>query len=157
MRTQKSTKYYFAYGSNCNLDQMARRCPLAKVNAPVTLPNYALVFNGVASIKRRNGSAVKGVLWEITPDCEQQLDRYEGFPRLYEKKNVTVCTEDGTTFKAMVYVMTREYNKPALPTVTYYDGIKAGFQQNGIPTESLEAALGETRKKIRVEEGINHA
>ena len=33
-------KYYFAYGSNCNLDQMAFRCPKATVVGPVTLSNY---------------------------------------------------------------------------------------------------------------------
>ena len=54
-------KYYFAYGSNCNLDQMAFRCPKATVVGPVTLRNYRLTFNGksngwgVANVRRRNG------------------------------------------------------------------------------------------------------
>ena len=142
MKTPK--RLYFAYGSNCNLDQMAHRCPRAKNAGVVTLRNYTLVFNGVASIRRRNGAEVMGVLWEITPDCEHSLDRYEGYPRLYEKKNVTVYTGDGAPIKAMVYVMTPEYRRAAMPTTVYYDGIEAGFRQNDIPTDTLRSALNNT-------------
>ena len=144
--TPKTTKerYYFAYGSNCNLNQMAARCPKATVCVPVTLRNYTLIFNGVASIKRRNGSVVMGLLWKITPDCERSLDRYEGYPRLYVKRNVTVFAADGSSCRAMVYVMAKEYNSPALPTDCYYNGIREGFLQNNIPVETLEAALNET-------------
>ena len=36
--------YYFAYGSNINLNQMAVRCPDAKVVEPAVLENYELLF-----------------------------------------------------------------------------------------------------------------
>jgi hypothetical protein len=49
-----------------------------------------------------------------------------------------------------------EHNSPALPTPAYYDGIMAGFEQNGIPTDTLEAALLETRKKIEAAGGTKH-
>ena len=39
-------KYYIAYGSNLNLEQMARRCPTAKVVGSTTLKNYRLMFRG---------------------------------------------------------------------------------------------------------------
>ena len=38
--------YYFAYGSNMNLDQMAYRCPAASVVEPVHLEGYRLTFCG---------------------------------------------------------------------------------------------------------------
>ena len=38
--------YYFAYGSNMNLDQMAYRCPAASVVEPVYLEGYRLTFCG---------------------------------------------------------------------------------------------------------------
>ena len=36
--------YYFAYGSNMNLDQMAYRCPAASVVENVRLEGYRLTF-----------------------------------------------------------------------------------------------------------------
>ena len=38
--------YYFAYGSNMNLDQMAYRCPAASVVENVRLDGYRLTFCG---------------------------------------------------------------------------------------------------------------
>ena len=146
-------RYYFAYGSNCNLDQMAHRCPKASVVSPVTLRNYRLTFNGrrdgwgVANIRRRNGSEVTGLLWEITPECERSLDRYEGFPRLYEKKNVTVETDAGERIKAMVYTMTNGYRDPALPSRDYLNGIITGFRQNGMNPQPVLDALDATERE----------
>ena len=94
-------KLYFAYGSNINLDQMAQRCPDARVVGPVTLENYELLFRGnlrgagVATIAPREGSTVHGLLWNITPECERSLDYYEGYPHLYGKEPVTVHGHDG--------------------------------------------------------------
>ena len=78
--------YYFAYGSNMNLDQMAYRCPAASVVEPVQLEGYRLTFcgrgkgSGVATILPEEGSYVDGVLWRISERDEQHLDHYEGFP-----------------------------------------------------------------------------
>ena len=38
------TKLYGAYGSNMSLDQMAHRCPNAKVVGTGSLENYKLTF-----------------------------------------------------------------------------------------------------------------
>lgn len=43
--------YYFAYGSNMNLDQMAYRCPAASVVENVRLDGYRLTF--VAGERKR--------------------------------------------------------------------------------------------------------
>ena len=37
-------RYYFAYGSNMNLEQMKYRCPAAEVVENVRLENYRLAF-----------------------------------------------------------------------------------------------------------------
>lgn len=73
-------RLYFAYGSNINLDQMERRCPNAEVVGPVTLNGYRLLFrggypnHGVATIAPDPTKQVKGLLWRLTPECEQSLD-----------------------------------------------------------------------------------
>lgn len=93
--------YYFAYGSNMNLDQMAYRCPAASVVEKVKLEGYRLTFCGrgkgcgVATILPEEGSRVEGVLWKITPECEKSLDFYEGYPHLYGKETVLVQGKDG--------------------------------------------------------------
>ena len=84
-------KLYFAYGSNINLEQMALRCPAAQIVGPVVLENYELLFrgnargNGVATIAPKTGSQVYGLLWRITPACEQSLDFYEAIPGYIKK------------------------------------------------------------------------
>ena len=139
---------YFAYGSNINLNQMAFRCPDATVIGPVTLENYELLFRGngdgfgVATIEPKEGGKVFGLLWNITPDCEKSLDRYEGYPHLYDKQTVTVRDGSGKTIPVMAYVMTREWTRlPTVPSKTYYNGIQDGFRQNNLPTGSLRDAL----------------
>lgn len=147
---------YFAYGSNINLDQMARRCPAAEVIGPVVLEDYELLFrgnsmnNGVATIAPRKGSQVHGLLWEITPVCEQSLDRYESYPTLYEKEQVTVRTKDGQEVSVMAYVMTdgELWRSPTMPSETYYHGIEEGFRQNGLPVSALKKAWEHTVKEV---------
>lgn len=145
-----SKRLYFAYGSNCNLGQMERRCPNAVKVGPVTLRNYKLTFNGrtrgggVASVRRSNGAEVRGLLWEITPECERNLDHYEGYPYLYEKKTVTVWKESGEKVRAMVYVMTAQFQTPAVPSSDYLYGIVEGFNENGMDASPVLAAAKET-------------
>ena len=81
------TKKYFAYGANTNNENMKYRCPLAINLGKLILPDYRLVFRGVADIEPYAGSSVQGVLWEITEDCEKSLDVYEGYPHLYRKES----------------------------------------------------------------------
>ena len=52
-------RYYFAYGSNMNLEQMKYRCPAAEVVENVRLENYRLAFRG-----RAPGNGVSTVLPE---------------------------------------------------------------------------------------------
>ena len=145
---------YFAYGSNIDLEQMARRCPAARVVGPATLENYELAFrgSGFATIVLKKGSVVHGLLWSITPLCEQALDRYEGYPRHYTKEPVTVRGEDGREASVMAYVMAEEWSRhPALPSETYYGIIQRGFEENGLPVSSLEDARDRTIRALREE------
>lgn len=145
-------RLYFAYGSNINLDQMAYRCPDAQVVGPVVLEDYKLLFrgnssrNGVATIKPHKGRKVYGLLWKITPACERTLDAYEGFPRLYDKQDVTVRDKNGQEITVMAYVMTDRYKEPAMPSSYYYNGIMAGYRQNGLPVSALRRVWQQTAK-----------
>ena len=104
-------RYYFAYGSNMNLEQMKYRCPAAEVVENVRLENYRLAFrgrapgNGVATVLPEKGSYVEGVLWKITEACEKSLDFYEGFPSFYGKESIRVKNQDGVEKEVFVYMM----------------------------------------------------
>jgi len=125
------TIIYAAYGSNMNFAQMKRRCPKAKVIGKGELYGYKLNFRGkqtgVANVERKSDGRVPIVLWAITKECEQALDRYEGYPTLYKKEPVTVATAAGEQ-TAMLYVMVKEYEKmPALPSEHYFEIIRQGY------------------------------
>ena len=147
--------YYFAYGSNMNLDQMAYRCPAASVVENVKLEGYRLTFcgrgkgSGVATILPEEGSRVEGVLWKITPECEKSLDFYEGYPHLYGKEPVLVQGKDGVKREVMAYTMNAPYkDQPAIPSDLYFMGIVEGCHQNGISSRSVTDALKRTRQEV---------
>ena len=146
-------KLYFAYGSNMNLNQMAFRCPDAQVVDTVRLEGYRLAFcmngggHGVATILPEPDSFVDGVLWRISERDEQNLDHYEGFPRLYGKEPVTVVDPDGLKREVMAYTMNSPYkDAPALPSQSYLSGILHGCRQNGIEIESVLDAVWRTQR-----------
>lgn len=142
---------YFAYGSNLDLKQMAQRCPDAEIVGPVRLENYELRFcgSGFATVAPRKGSVVYGLVWKLTPNCEQSLDRYEGYPRHYTKETVTVKDAAGAELPVMVYIMAEPYcRQPALPSPYYYRVIQRGFEANGLPVESLQAAWSRTIDEV---------
>ena len=149
-------RLYFAYGSNINLEQMAERCPAAEAVGTAVLDGYELLFrgnrrgDGVATIEPLPGNQVHGLLWRLTPACEQSLDSYEGYPHLYEKQNLLVRAADGKEIVVMVYVMTGErWRYPIIPSNAYYEGILQGYRQNGLPESALEAALKNAHDEVQ--------
>ena len=139
-------KLYMAYGSNLNLGQMARRCPTARVVGTAMLEGYQLLFNGVATIVKREGAVVPVGIWEIDKRCEESLDRYEGYPTLNRKETLTV-EMNGKEVQAMVYIMNRD--RPALPAYSYYETIEDGYNDVGLDTAHLRKAIEETLKLMK--------
>ena len=104
---------------------------------------------GFAPVAPKKGSTVHGLVWKITPNCEQSLDRYEGYPRHYTKETVTVKDAAGAEIPVMVYIMAEPYcRQPALPSPYYYRVIQRGFEANGLPVESLQAAWDRTVDEV---------
>ena len=134
----KYKRLYIAYGSNINLEQMAYRCPNSKVVGTRMIPGYELEFRGVATIVPKEGAEVPVLLWEIDQRDELSLDRYEGFPQMYRKELFEVEV-DGKIREGMAYLM--NYGEIAPPSPTYYNGIKKGYEDNGMDTSYLRAAL----------------
>ena len=51
-------KYYLAYGSNLNKEQMQMRCPGAVPIGTMLLKGFELQFKGPLTIKKKNGGRV---------------------------------------------------------------------------------------------------
>lgn len=135
---------YLAYGSNLNLEQMEWRCPYSTVVGPVEVPGYRLLFRGhnesaVATIEPAEGYSVPALLWEITPRCEEALDRYEGWPRLYRRELITVTLGKKET-DAMVYIMNKGLPL-GLPGREYLHTMLEGYKSAGFDRAVLEGAV----------------
>jgi len=130
---KQKTKLYFAYGSNLNLTQMAQRCPNARQLGAQYIPNWRLVFRGVADIEptRSNNVMLPIGVWEITEECENSLDIYEGFPHLYRKININGM---------MTYTMNQK--DVSVPSTHYFNSILDGYKDFGLKTNHLYEALG---------------
>jgi len=135
---------YIAYGSNLNLEQMAYRCPTAKLAGKSKLKGYRLLFRGgnakaVATIEKQKGGMVPVLVWQLEAGDEAALDRYEGCPFFYRKEYVKVRI--GPEWKkAMVYIM-NDGRPPGMPSRHYFDTIMQGYQTAGFDTGILEEAV----------------
>jgi hypothetical protein len=130
---------YFAYGSNLNRAHMAYRCPQAKPLASFTLPDWRLVFRGVADCIEEPGAECPGGIWKITAACERALDRYEGIAAgLYRKVHLPVIGA-GDEYQLMLYVMNSTGIMP--PTESYLQTIIEGYRDFDLDVAPLEDAV----------------
>lgn len=127
-------RYYIAYGSNLNVEQMRHRCPDARVVGTATLEGWTLLFRGsktgsYLTIEPKKGASVPVAVWEVSERDELNLDRYEGYPNFYYKKEMNVCIKGIRTGKlrsrrAFVYIMHED--RPLGQPSEYYLNVCAG-------------------------------
>ena len=130
-------KLYFAYGANLNLEGMRFRCPAARPVSAFLLHDWQLAFSGVATIRPQPGASVSGALWEITQECEDNLDVFEGFPFLYSKVYLAQ-----SNMEFMAYVMNDD--PPAQPSRSYFNTILEGYRDWDLPVSELIRAREST-------------
>jgi gamma-glutamylcyclotransferase (GGCT)/AIG2-like uncharacterized protein YtfP len=118
---------------------MSERCPDAKPKFTATLPNFKLIFTGwsrkwhggVASIKPLRGEKVIGAVYEISERDLRLLDKHEGYPNIYNRREVVVFPEDGESIKAVTYVKV-EQSEETKPSPEYVATIQQGYKDWGI-------------------------
>ncbi len=128
--------FYFAYGSNMNLDTMISRCGKNNfVGFGAYLNDYNFYFysRGYANIKPVKPSIVQGVLYKINQQCLNGLDRAEGYPNLYQRQTVKIKNRLGD-FDAQVYIVQND-NTTGFPTETYFNTVIDGAIQYGLPND----------------------
>ena len=138
---------YCSYGSNCNLQQMAYRCPNSKKVSVGLLKGWKAVFNIHMDIIKTDNTddIVPVVVWDIAEKDWSMLDMYEGYPSYYVKKTVNVILDNGTEERAVVYVMADNKKGICPPASGYFNGIVKGYMDNGINTDYLFEALDYSR------------
>ena len=130
-------RYYIAYGSNLNIQQMVLRCPNSRVIGTSEIPNYELLFKGsktgsYLTIERKEGASVPVAIWEVTAEDEKALDRYEGYPNFYYKTEMRLPVKGIRTGKvrektAFAYIM-HEDRQLGVPSWGYVDICVEGYR-----------------------------
>src|SRR3989338_1234302 len=135
---------YFAYGSNMSTKQVRERGIKPKRSFVAELRRHKLDFNkqgsdgsGKANVERDESNKVLGVVFEITQSDLAELDRYEGAPTHYGRKNVTVISEEGESCRAITYVAVRKA-EGLRPKAAYVRKIIEGAVEAGLPWTYIE-------------------
>lgn len=148
-------KYYIAYGSNLNVNQMKKRCPSARIIGISNIQNYELLFKGsktgyYLTIEPKVGESVPVAVWETTVEDEKALDCYEGFPVFYDKTEMTLPVKEIQTGKVKnrkgyVYIMNQ--NRPCgIPDPYYVNTCMEGYLYFGFDTKILKKAIEKSKR-----------
>lgn len=145
----KTKRYYIAYGSNLNVEQMEWRCPGAAPIGWCKLEGWRLAFKGsktgsYLTIEKAEGHDLPVVVWEISKANEVSLDRYEGWPIFYYKKAFKLELElfDGSKQKmqAFAYIMAEDHPY-GIPSEYYIKTCAYGYDEFGFDLEYLKEAF----------------
>ena len=151
-------RYYIAYGSNLNIRQMRMRCPSARIVGTSEIPDYELIFKGsktgsYLTIEPKKGSWVPVAAWEVSAEDEQALDRYEGFPTFYYKKEMLLPIKGIRSGKirrrnTFVYIM-HEDRVLGVPSNFYMQTCLSGYKSFGFDPKFLHEAYDRSREVER--------
>lgn len=131
---------------------MDRRCPQNVYIGIGLLQDWRWIIcqRGYANIVPSKGDVVYGLMYEINPEDEATLDRYEGVPTSYEKKMLTIehLSVGGKIFKEKtleVLVYVNDTLKTESRPVTEYIyrmnmGIKDAIAE-GVPQDHINKYL----------------
>jgi len=139
-------RYYIAYGSNLNKDQMGKRCPNAKAVGTAEIKDHILLFKKsktgfYLTVEPNKGSHVPVAVWEVSKAEEAKLDRYEGCPDYYRKNEMALSVKDMGTGKesvlnAFIYALP-ESRPMGEPTKEYLDKCLDGYRAFGFDEKPL--------------------
>lgn len=150
---------YFGYGSNLDWDDWYDYCertghnPFGLVDLGIAfLPDHRMVWHyhsktregGAADVIAGDiGEVVPGVLFRLEGDAAEAMEKKEGSPNYYCKKNVVVLTADGKQVEAITYVVNEKKIMDSFihPKTEYTDLIRKGLSIRGLPTKMLDDSL----------------
>ena len=131
---------YYAYGSNLNLRQMARRCPTAKLLGTGVIPDYELLFRGreegksYLTVRPCPGAQVPVAAFLVHPSDVHELCRIAAIATEVCHGGVSRGVLEG-----FWYVMNDDRRLP--PSQEYWEAIVEGYHDVGFDVTLLEKAL----------------
>jgi len=149
-------RYYIAYGSNLNITQMRMRCPGARIIGTSVVEGYRLLFKGsmtgsYLTIEPQEGASVPVAAWEVSAENEAALDRYEGFPSFYYKKEMVLPIKgirSGKVRRRKVFVYIMHEDRPlGLPSEYYLATCLQGYRSFGFDEAFLRQAYSDSREE----------
>lgn len=152
---RKPDRFYLAYGSNLSLERMKSRCPDAEPLGTAVIPGYRLLFKksksgSYATIEQDANCHVPALVYRISSLDEAFLDRYEGYPRYYYKKQFRLSVtrlDSGRRMKqkkwCVAYVM-HEERSLGEPELQYFRILDEGYAAWGFDTDILDRGLADS-------------
>ncbi len=131
---------YFAYASNMNHAQMAKRCLGYRFVEAAALEGHKFVYDGHSDarfgsvgniVQESRDDVVWGGLFEITDMHLAALDEYEDYPKMYKRKEVNVITMEGELVSAVTYYKAPE--EQSVPSDEYRGIVLQGAADCGLP------------------------
>ena len=152
------SKFYLAYGSNLNVEQMRWRCPDSGIVTTGMIDGYQLLFKGsltgaYLTIEPMEGSSVPVAVWRVTRRDIEALDRYEGFPSFYYKRGFKLRCDDGRTRNCFAYIM-HEERAIGIPSNSYVHTCLSGYKSFGFDKRYLQDALDFSANEYRRRTGV---
>lgn len=141
-------KYYFAYGSNLNLEQIKHRCKDAIKVGSVILKGYELEFRYYLTIKENKNSDVPLGIFKISSDDELNLDVYEGYPHFYRKEKLSIDFND-EKITGIIYIMNKNTRNVMPPNQTYLNTCLKGYQDFDFDEKYLRLAYKNSLSEVR--------
>lgn len=133
--------YYFAYGSNMNLEHMRRLCGWHfRLLGMATLEGYEFGpdSRGYANIRSKADSKVYGVLYDLDNHCLDVLDEFEGVPEVFNRVEIEVIDSEDEPVTAWVYIERPEFFGGEYVKADYLKKVVAGSIENKLPEEWIK-------------------
>jgi len=123
-------------------DLEAKQMGIFRFQSLGRLHHHKLDFNhkskkwggAVATIEEEEDSEVWGVLWQLSMEDLPKLDKQEGVPKIYRRKEVEVFIEGLGLTKAVTYQLTVPKLADRRPSKIYRQVILKGAAEHSLPS-----------------------
>ena len=136
-------RYYFAYGSNMDFDQLKERCPSAQFVSIGYLKDHALKFTiyspvrfcGCADIVFSQDCLVFGVVYKLSEDDLRKLDYFENVPHSYVRVKRNIMVGNIAQLIDTYTVLSKDKHTPSKK---YMRHLISGAKKFGLPEEYVK-------------------